>query len=638
MEKKKKYIKLDALTTLKKPETISRCNKSVFDIETINWTEPYAVGLYYKDTKNKKIYKEFEDKNCILEFLEFFLTKKFRGNVCYAHNGGKFDFNFILKELFQNKYQDKYIIEPMRAASRIIQISIKSYSTTETTDGETKKEIEHCWTLRDSMSLFPFSLKNVTKNFDVKHKKGDFDHTSINWKNWKSLKSKWSPYLKDDCRGLYESLEKFEDYIIDKFTINLKDNITLAQLALRVYRTNYLKYPIACYSAIEDDIRKSYFGGRTEIFKVYGEDLNYYDVTSLYPDVMKKKYMPVGKPIKDANMSVSDFGVLKVTVTAPKDLNIPLLPVKSKTGKLIFPRGTWTGFYCSPELQKAEKLGYKIKVHFGYRFKRAIIFSEYVDELFALKNSSKKGSVGYLVAKLLLNSLYGKFGQRRERQQMVIFPESTIGLEPIDFYGDLPIYVKNTTSKAKHILPAIASFVTSYARVDLYEKCIEAAQAKGGNVYYCDTDSVVTDVKLDIGDQLGDLTDELPEGEGSGIKEGIFLLPKMYGIKLNVPIVKIDADGNKTETTDFVKCKGFPRKLFDFNIYKNAYLTNDYSEFKFKKTQFATPFESMRRNKTFVSMLEKSRTVQQRYDKRIVLADGINTIPHTIEEVEEVAV
>ena len=630
----KKYKSIDALTSLKKPESINKCNKSVFDIETINWTEPYAVGLYYLK-KDKKIYQQFKGKNCVLEFIEYFLTKKFRGNVCYAHNGGKFDFSFILKELFQAKYQEKFIIEPMRAASRIIQISIKSYSEVETKDNGKTKEIEHCWTLRDSMCLFPFSLKQVSLNFDVEHKKGDFDHSKINWKNWESLEPEWSPYLKDDCRSLYESLEKFEDYLIDKFSINLKKNITLAQLALRVYRTNFLDYPISCYRAIEDDIRKSYFGGRTEIFKVYGENLKYFDVTSLYPTVMHDKWMPVGKPIKDVGMKVSDFGVLKVTVTAPNDINIPLLPVKSKSGKLIFPRGTWTGFYCSPELQKAEKLGYKIKVHFGYRFKCAKIFTGYVDELFKLKTNSKKGSVDYLVAKLLLNSLYGKFGQRRERQQMVIFPKSTIGLEPIDFFGDLPVFTKKTESRSKHILPAIASFVTSYARLYLYEKCFEAAQKKGGNIYYCDTDSVVTDVDLDIGNKLGDLTDELPKGKGSGIKEGIFLLPKMYGIKLNVPITHTDAAGNVTETKDFIKCKGFPKKIFDYNIYKQAYLTNDYTDFKYKKTQIATPFESMRRNKTFVSMLEKSRTVQQRYDKRIVLPDGINTIPHTIEEIEE---
>jgi len=632
---KKKYLRIEALTSLKTPEKISRSNKSVFDIETINWTEPYAVGFY----NNKNVYTQFKGKGCILDFLKFFLTKKHRGNVCYAHNGGKFDFSFLLKELFQAKYQDRFIIEPMRAASRIIQICIKSYSETITIDGKKKKkEVEHVWTLRDSMCLFPFSLKEVAINFDVKHKKGDFDHSSINWKNWESLEGKWSPYLKDDCRSLLESLDKFEDYLIDKFKVNLKKNITLAQLALRVYRTDFLKYPIPCYRSIEDDVRKSYFGGRTEIFKVYGKNLNYYDVTSLYPAVMRSEWMPVGKPIKDANMKISDFGILKVSVVAPENIDIPLLPVRSKGGKLIFPRGSWTGFYCTPELQKAKKLGYKIKVLFGYRFKPAKIFTGYVDVLFNLKNNSKKGSVDYLVAKLLLNSLYGKFGQRRERQQMIIFPESTIGLEPVDFFGELPVYAKKTISKAKHILPAIASFVTSYARVKLYEDCFEAAVNKGGSIYYCDTDSVVTDVNLPIGNKLGYLTDELPEGEGSGIKEGIFLLPKMYGIKLNKPIVKVSADGSSSETSEFIKCKGFPSKLFDFKLYKDAYLNDDYSGFNYSKLQIATPFESMRRNKTFVSMLNKTRSVQSRYDKRIILSDGINTIPHTIEELEETSI
>lgn len=610
---KKKFIRTEALTSLKKQEQVTRCSKAVFDIETINWTEPYAVGYY----DNKRQYHLFKGKSCILDFVEHFLSRKYRGVVCYAHNGGKFDFSFVLKELFQARYQDKYIIELMRAASRIIQIAIKTYKETTNNKGEKVKEIEHVWTLRDSMALFPFSLRDVTKNFDVEHKKGEFDYTKINWQNWESLEPEWSPYLMDDCRGLYESVEKFEDYLIRKFSVNLKDNVTLAQLALRVYRTNYLKHPIPCYRPIEDDIRHAYFGGRTEIFKTYGKNLKYYDVTSLYPTVMHNQWMPVGKPIKDANMKITEFGVCKVTVESPDDIDIPLLPHKSKNGKLIFPRGKWTGFYCTPELQKAHKLGYKIKVHFGYKFKAAKIFTEYIDELFMLKNNSAKGSVDYLVSKLLMNALYGKFGQRREKQQIVIFPESTIGLEPVDFFGDLPVYVKKTESQAKHILPAIAAFVTSYARIHLYE-CFESAQAKGGQIYYCDTDSIVTDVELPIGRRLGDLTDELPEG----IQEGIFLLPKMYGIK--------------TTDGEYIKCKGFPKKLFDFNIYKNAFETDDYSGFRFEKTQIATPFESMRRNKSFVSMIKKTRSVQQRYDKRIVLEDGINTIPYMINEVEVV--
>lgn len=606
-----KYRSPEALMSLKKQENVKYCSKAVFDIETINWTEPYACGIY----DDQKRYKLFKGTFCISEFIEYFLSKKYRGYVCYAHNGGKFDFSFILKELFQLKYQDRFIIEPMRAASRIIQIAIKSYNVV-IKDGEEVKEVEHVWTLRDSMALFPFSLRKVTNNFNVEHKKGEFDHSKINWDNWEALEPEWAPYLMDDCRGLLEALHKFEHYTISKFSVNLKNSVTLAMLALRVYRTNYLKFPIPNYRPIEDDIRKSYFGGRTEIFKMYGEKLNYYDVTSLYPYVMHEKYMPVGKPVKDANMRISEFGICKVTVEAPNDIDIPLLPHKIN-GKLIFPRGKWTGFYCTPELQKAEKLGYKIQVHYGYRFKAAKIFRDYIDELFTLKQKSSKDSVDYMVSKLLMNSLYGKFGQRREKQQIIIFPSSTIGLEPVDFMGDLPVYSKKVESKAKHILPAIASFVTSYARIHLYEKGFEEAIKQGGNIYYCDTDSIITDVKLNIGNNLGDLADEMPEG----IQEGIFLLPKMYGIKTN--------------TGEYVKCKGFPRKMFDYNIFKKAYSTGDMQAFNYNSESIATPFESMRRNKTFVSMIKRSRSVVQRYDKRIII-NGIDTIPYTINEVEGV--
>jgi len=76
-----------------------------------------------------------------------------------------------------------------------------------------------------------------------------------------------------------------------------------------------------------------------------------------------------------------------------------------------------------------------------------------------LTELAKQGTIDYISSKLLMNCLYGKFGQRRERESIVIFPKSKIGLTPIDFFEKLPVYVEKIESEAKHILPAIASFV-----------------------------------------------------------------------------------------------------------------------------------------------------------------------------------
>jgi hypothetical protein len=137
----------------------------------------------------------------------------------------------------------------------------------------------------------------------------------------------------------------------------------------------------------------------------------------------------------------------------------------------------------------------------------------------------------------------------------------------------------------------------------------------GGTAYYCDTDSLVTDVKMPCGNELGQIKDEIPEG----IEEAIFLSPKMYAIK--------------TKTGELIKCKGFPKKIFNFLTFKEAYNQNDFSKFSFEREKFALPFESMRRNKTFVSMLKISRRVISRYDKRTVI-NNLTTSALVISELE----
>lgn len=63
----------------------------------------------------------------------------------------------------------------------------------------------------------------------------------------------------------------------------------------------------------------------------------------------------------------------------------------------------------SEEVYNALKFGYKIEVLRGYQFERAKIFKEYVHDMFAIKASSHKSDAMYLISKLLLNSLYGRF-------------------------------------------------------------------------------------------------------------------------------------------------------------------------------------------------------------------------------------
>ena len=101
--------------------------------------------------------------------------------------------------------------------------------------------------------------------------------------------------------------------------------------------------------------------------------------------------------------------------------------------------------------------------------------------------------------KILANSLYGKFGQRGRRFEKIdecdpdtIAIEDAFDADSGDYttrryFGGIIQEWKNE-GESFNSFPAIASFVTSYARCVLLDAIASAGRE---NCYYCDTDSLV---------------------------------------------------------------------------------------------------------------------------------------------------
>ena len=123
-------------------------------------------------------------------------------------------------------------------------------------------------------------------------------------------------------------------------------------------------------------IRDGYYGGGTDVYKAYGENVHYYDVNSLYPSAMMNPmpYDLVTPNLIDlSNRSLdSFFGFVKAEIYCPTDMLRPVLPYHSN-GKTIYPTGLWTGVYFSEELKAVSKLGYQIRLISGYEFTPALI-------------------------------------------------------------------------------------------------------------------------------------------------------------------------------------------------------------------------------------------------------------------------
>ena len=141
-------------------------------------------------------------------------------------------------------------------------------------------------------------------------------------------------------------------------------------------------------------IRDALFGGRTEAFKSYfqceqHQKIFYYDVVSLYPTVNSldeyavgfEKYVNLSKYGSKTENQILGFcgdilsgkfcGVIKVDITPPKDLYIPVLPDNSN-GKLLFHLNPLIGkTYASVELNRALEKGYKItKIYSALEYKK----------------------------------------------------------------------------------------------------------------------------------------------------------------------------------------------------------------------------------------------------------------------------
>lgn len=312
--------------------------------------------------------------------------------------------------------------------------------------------------------------------------------------------------------------------------------------------------------------KKGYTGGAVDVYKPYGENIYRYDVNSLYPYVMREFPMPVGNiTYFDGNtteINPKPFGILEVEVTSPSDLKIPILQtrIKTKSGtKTIAPLGSWTGWYFSEEIYNAMKYGYKFKILRGYLFEKGFIFREYVDDLYNMKRNSNKGSASYTISKLLLNSLYGKFGMSPLRDNLDIinikdlskYTQDYIITDIVNFNNEQALisYHQSSIDETKvykdksylNINVAIASAVTSYARIYMYNTLYNS----GLTPYYMDTDCFHFNDKLP-----DDLVSNSALGEfklENVFKEIIYLSPKVY--------IGITKDNNK-----IVKAKGFKDK------------------------------------------------------------------------------
>ena len=523
----------------------------------------------------------------VREFLDAYLTDSYRSFTCYAHNAERFDFKFLIQELLNMEVSENTIeavngkrltIKFLQAGERIREIHIK--------DGN-----RNYWRFADSFWLIPSSLEKATKAFNVPSIKTKIDFNKISIHDPASRE-----YCLNDCRGLWQVLGA---YFKQKVFKGLKPKGTIASNAMQIYRAG-MKEPLKGIDRdMEAFIRRSYFGGRVEIFKLEGYGLNCYDFNSLYPATMIENTFPVGLPVWVDTWADGLPGYYEAEVDYPDHINIPCLPIV-KDGKLIFPVGRFRGFFSSCELERAKEDGARVRIFRGVVFHISkAIFESYVNQLYEMKARAEKDGADYMIAKLYLNGLYGKFGQRREQTAIIRCSSEEAaekGFTP--YLPDFGLYLEKSQSRGAYIMPNIAAWVTAKARLRLHDVLTES-------VHYCDTDSVFTpDTLANDPVKLGALKFE------KRVDHAYFILPKLYRLELS---------GGKFET----KAKGYGRE-FTAGITSDdfrAALRGDYRGFKVEVKKLFGIKESLRRfGKCPVAGIAR-KSLHTTYNKRKVMPD-----------------
>jgi len=319
---------------------------------------------------------------------------------------------------------------------------------------------------------------------------------------------------------------------------------TLASQAIRTYCHKYMNEKIY----IDDSMaaccisREAYHGGRCECFRIgkWEGEFTLLDFNSMYPAVMAEHGMPVRLHSVTRRATVRDLdewcGQFCCVARVVVETNVPFAAVYSN-GKLIFPVGRFECCLTTPEIQYGIAHGFIRAVRETAVYERALCFRGFVLDLYRERQEAwRRGdTVQAWQFKILLNSFYGKWGQRgrvwetvgtapiEDINRKVVIDYETGKFEVYRCYGGIrQRLVKESESLDSH--PAIAAHIAAHARHNLFQLI---QRAKREECLYADTDSLLVTrrgfervVDLVANDELGKLK-----------IQGSYTRVKLYGCK-----------------------------------------------------------------------------------------------------------
>jgi hypothetical protein len=496
-----------------------------FEAETEAEVYPFLADLYGEDIGH--VIFQDEDYHALINRLANYIRNLPGKRIIYAHNGGRFDFRFLLSQ--------------MRG-----EVSFKGNSLMKGQIGEHE--------LRDSYHIIPEKLSRLGSKIEI-------DYLKMK----KAVRQKHMPEIIEYCKMDCEVLHGVVKHFIDRNGMK----ISIGQASMALLRNEYKPKKLGQHT---DAVLRNFFhGGRVECIQGAGRFVapegrrwQWYDINSAYPDAMANGEHPIGD-MEDYVWRTIDARPNADTcfLTLECDNRGALLATDPDTYELtahiphgVFKTTIWE-YNAAIELGLISNVRFIMAVDCPLRtnFSRFVL-PQYAErqELKAQLDTLTEGTAYYTdvfresnLIKLYLNNAYGKFAQdpRKFKDAYITSPGEAPPPDERDIedklfkregkarkgWGSMPTQEnelywvwERPSGRLRFNNVGTAASITGYVRAKLLH-----AIANAESPLYCDTDSLCCLSLANTPFHATELGAWKPEAEFS---EVLIAGKKIYGARL----------------------------------------------------------------------------------------------------------
>lgn len=352
--------------------------------------------------------------------------------------------------------------------------------------------------IADSMNYYQTSLEKLAPMVGEQKIAVDFDRP-----NKKEIMRRCA----SDVRIIYKAIKLIVDKLQSENLGGFK--ITAPSISFSIFRSRFMNTDIITHhnDKMVQLERDGYYGGFVQVFKLFEQgqpNLYKLDINAMYPSVMKGNHYPIR--MNDVMQYPSLWKMSKLlnyylaTARVTIETDEPCYPYRYTSG-IYYPIGRFETVLTTPSLLYALEHGHIKEVHTLVTYLKSTIFDDYIDYMYSQRLAAKhaKDLPSEMFYKIMMNSLYGKFGQTSTENKII----GSCNPDVFESYHGMNVTTKETfreifaggsviqiheSGESRYTFYTIAAHVTDYARMKLFELIRRAGR---NNVFYSDTDSLI---------------------------------------------------------------------------------------------------------------------------------------------------